>query len=217
MKKKKEVVSKTESKLDKETAEDLAKEATKDHSLLHGILDGVYSSHANVKFKCAKALSIISKNEPRMLYPKFDFFIDLLDGESKVLKWNAIDVVANLASVDVNKRFEKIFEKFYSLLHEGSLITAAHVVGNSGVIVNAQPNLESRITSELLKVENLELPTDECRNVLLGHTIVSLDQYFDEIQNKVEVISLVRRQLNNSRKATKVKAEEFLRKHYISP
>jgi ERCC4-related helicase len=149
-----------------------------------------------------------------MLYPEFDFFIDLLNGESKVLKWNAIDVVANLASVDINKRFEEIFEKFYSLLHEGSLITAAHVVGNSVAIVTAQPNLESKITSELLKVEKLELPTDECRNVLLCHTILSFDKYFDKIQNRGEVISLVRRQLRNPRNATKAKAREFLEKHH---
>jgi len=158
-------------------------------------------------------LSLISKKNPQKLYSKIDFFIDLLDSENNILKWNAIDVIANLASVDIDKRFEKIFEKFYGFLQEGSLITAGHVVGNSWKIVNVKPDLESRITDELLKVEKIKLPTEECRNILLGHTILSFDQYFDKIQNKHEVVSFVKRQLNNSRNATKTKAEKFLKKH----
>jgi len=115
--------------------------------------------------------------------------------------------------VDVNKRFEKIFDKFYGLLEEGSLITAAHVISNSWKIVNAKPMLESKITKELLKVEKIQLPTEECRNILFGYTIRSFDQYFEKIQNKNEVIDFARRQLNNSRNATKAKADKFLKKH----
>jgi len=200
-------------KLDKNTAEDLAEEAIKNPSLFSELFNGISSSNPKLKFKSAKILTIISKMYPQKLYSKIDFFIDLLDSENNILKWNAIDVIANIASVDVDKRFENVFEKFYGLLQEGSLITAGHVVGNSGKIVNAKPDLESRITDELLKVEKIKLPTEECRNILLGHTILSFDQYFDKIQNKHEVISLVKRQLNNSRNATKTKAEKFLKKH----
>lgn len=200
-------------KLYKNNAEELAEEAIKNPSLLSEIFSGISSSVPKLRFKSAKILTIISKKDPQKLYSKIDFFIDLLDSKNNILKWNAIDVIANLVSVDVDKRFEKIFEKFYGLLQEGSLITAGHVVGNSGKIVNVKPDLESRITDELLKVEKIKLPTEECRNILLGKTIISFDQYFDKIQNKYEVVAFVKRQLNNSRNATKAKAEKFLKKH----
>lgn len=57
----------------------------------------MYSSNPKVKFKSAKILTLVSRNDPKKLYPKIDFFIDLMDSENSILKWNAIDVIANLA------------------------------------------------------------------------------------------------------------------------
>ncbi len=206
-------MSNTVEKLVKNKPEGLAREAIRDSNLLLEVFNGISSSSPKVKFKSAKILTLISERNPQKLYQRIDFFIDLLDSGNQILKWNAIDVIANLASVDVDKRFEKIFDKFYGLLEEGSLITAAHVISNSWKIVNAKPMLESKITKELLKVEKIQLPTEECRNILFGYTIRSFDQYFEKIQNKNEVIDFARRQLNNSRNATKAKADKFLKKH----
>ena len=155
----------------------------------------------------------MSQKEPGKLYPRIDFFKNLLDSDNNILKWNAIDIMANLASADVDGRFEEIFGKFYKLLQEGSLITAGHVVANSWKIVDAKPHLESRITEQLLKIEKTKLPTEECRDILIGHAMLCFDKYFDRIRNKDEVITFVKRQMNNSRNATKAKAEKFLKKH----
>lgn len=193
----------------------LAEKATRDSNLLREFFNGVSSSDAKVKFKSAKVLSLISEKDPQKLYLRFDFFTDLLGSGNSILKWNAIDIMANLASVDVDKRFEKIFVGYYGLPQEGSLITASHVVASAGKIVNAKPNLERRITKELLQVEKIKLPTEECRNILAGHTILSFDKYFDKIQNKDEVVSFVKRQLKNTRNATITKAAKFLKKHSL--
>ena len=193
--------------------EDLAERAGKDSVLLAKVFEGISSSDPKLRFKSAKILNLMSQKEPGKLYPKIDFFINLLESENNILKWNAIDVVANLASVDVDRRFEEIFGKFYGHLQEGSLITAGHVVANSWKIVDAKPDLESRITERLLKIEKIRLPTEECRNILIGHAILCFDKYFDRIQNKDGVITFVKRQMNNSRNATKTKAKKFLKKH----
>lgn len=193
-------------------AEDLAERIMKNPSFLPEILKGISSENARIKFKSAKILRIISEKNPEMLYPKMDFFVDLLDSENNIVKWNAMDVIANLTFVDSKNMFDKIFEKYYGFLYEGSLITAGHVVDNSGKIANAKPNLQSRITGELLKVEEIPLPTEECRNILLGKVVLSFGQYVDQVENKEEMISLVKRQLNNTRNATKKKAEKFLKR-----
>lgn len=193
-------------------AEDLAERIMKNPSFLPEILKGISSENARIKFKSAKILRIISEKNPEMLYPKMDFFVDLLDSENNIVKWNAMDVIANLTFVDSKNMFDEIFEKYYGFLYEGSLITAGHVVDNSGKIANAKPNLQSRITGELLKVEEIPLPTEECRNILLGKVVLSFGQYVDQVENKEEMISLVKRQLNNTRNATKKKAEKFLKR-----
>lgn len=196
----------------KNKAEALAKRVIRNPISLSELLEGIYSEKAAIKFKSAKILRIISEERPELLYPKWDFFEKLLDSENNIIKWNAMDVIANLTRVDSRNRFDKIFRKFYGMLYEGSLITAAHVVGNSWKIAKAKPGLGSRITNELLKVEKIPLPTEECRNILKGHAILSFSEYFDQIKEKGKVKSFARRELKNSRNATRSKAEKFLKR-----
>ena len=48
-----------------------------------------------------------------------------------------MDILANLAAIDVENKFDCILDRYYDLLEEGSLITAGHVVENSGQIARA--------------------------------------------------------------------------------
>jgi hypothetical protein len=202
-------------KLEKKEVEDeeLAEEATKSKESLNVLLDGISSANPKVKFRSAKILRMISEKNPKLLYRSWDFFVKLLDNENNIIKWNAIDIIANLTRVDSHNKFDRLFKKFYgALLCEGSLITAGHVVGGSGIIVRARPELEHKITKELLNVEKLPLPTEECRNILVGHAIKAFDAYLNQIEDKDEISSFVKRQLSNSRRATRAKAEKLLTK-----
>jgi len=194
-------------------AEDIAKNVIKDLGLLPEIFNGISSENPRIRFKSAKILRVISEKNPEMLYSKMDFFINLLDNENRILKWNAIDVIGNLTPIGSKNNFDEIFKKYYSFLSAESMITIAHVVDNSGKIAKAKPHLTEKITSELLKIEKFPTNqhlTQECKDILLGKAILAFGMYFDQIENKDNVISFVKRQLNNTRNATKVKAEKFL-------
>lgn len=186
----------------------------KDSGLLPEIFNGISSENPRIRMKSAKILRVISEKNPKILYSKMDFFVNLLDSPNKILRWIATDVIGNLTSIDSKNKFDKIFKKYYSLLSAESMITVGHVVDNSGKIAKAKPHLTQKITSELSKIE--EIPTSphltqECKNILLGKTILAFGMYFDQIENKDSVISFVKRQLDNTRNATKVKAERFLK------
>jgi len=187
----------------------LAREVVRNSALLPEILKGISSPKARVKFGCAKILSIVSENKPEILYPEFEFFVGLLDCGNNIIKWNAMDVLANLTKVDTKNRFESIFQRYYGFLEDEVMITAGHVVDNSGAIAGAKPHLTRRITAELLKVERIPR-NQECKNILLGKAITAFGMFFDQIQNKDDVISFVKRQLSNTRNATKAKADRFL-------
>jgi len=195
--------------------EEIADRVIKNQRLLPKIFEGLSSDKARIKYGCVKILRIISEKNPGTLYPKFDFFINLLDSDNTFLKWGAIDILANLASVDSENQFEGAFNKYFSAIPGPVLITAANVVGGAARIVLAKPELSERITKELLKVENAKYQTTECRNVALGHVIQSFYQFFYHIEDKELVIALIKRQLTNTRNATKKKAEKFMEKHKI--
>ncbi|OHB74684.1 MAG: hypothetical protein A2Z25_09430 [Planctomycetes bacterium RBG_16_55_9] len=125
--------------------------------------------------------------------------------------------VANLTTVDTENKFEAIFQKYYATIPGPAMITAANIIGNSARIALAKPELTGRIVREILKVEKGKyqskgVPSPECRNVVIGHAIDSLDAFFEQIDDKAAVIAFVKRQLKNSRKPVVKKAERFLRK-----
>jgi hypothetical protein len=180
--------------------------------LISEIAEGLNANKARIKYGCARILRLLSEKKPEILYPRFDFFVDLLDSSNSFLKWDAIHILGNLVAVDSEDRFEKVYDRYFAPIPGPVLITAANVIGGAARIALAKPLLTGRITREILKVEKAQYQTDECRNVALGQTIDSFDRFFSQVEDKEPVIALVQRQLINTRNSTRKKAEKFLKK-----
>lgn len=194
--------------------EEISQKVINDPELVDLILEGVSSDVSRVKFRSAKILKIISAKNPELIYPYIDFFIELLDSDNKIIIWNAMDILANLSAIDSENKINAIFEKYQKFIDNESMVTAAHVVDNSWKIAKSKPEYKERITESLLDLEKKHRD-DECKNILLGKAIISFDKYYGEIENKKEVSELIKRQLNNPRNATRMKAQKFLKKHSI--
>ena len=191
--------------------EDYVEHVMNNLKLIPTIIGGMQSSRARVRFGSAKMLRIISEKDPQLLYPHMNFFIDLLESENNILRWITIDVIGNLSNVDTKKKFDEIFNRYYALLSNEGMVTVAHIVDNSGKIALAKPYLRDEITKNLLELENISR-NEECKNILLGKAILSFGMYYDQVDNKDEIISFVKRQLTNPRNSTKKKAEKFLKR-----
>jgi hypothetical protein len=181
--------------------------------LLKTVIEGLSARPASIKYGCSKVLRIISQKKPELLYTSFDFFVKRLDIDNTFLKCDAILILANLASVDSDGKLEAIFDRYFAPIKGPTLIVAANIIGSAAKIAAAKPELSDRIVAELLKVEEAKYQTNECRNVALGQAIDSFDEFFAQIGDKERVRRLVKKQLDNTRKSTARKAEQFLKKH----
>nr|MDO8132975.1 hypothetical protein [Candidatus Njordarchaeum guaymaensis] len=191
--------------------ESLVEKALKDEKALSEVIGGVSSGNARIKYGCAKVLRIIGERNPEVLYPKWDLFANMLSSENTFLKCDAVFILGHLTRVDSENKFEQLFGKFYKLLDDESMITAANLIGVSKVIAKSKPELQSRITDRLLSVDETHHGS-ECKNVLKGHLILTLDSYFKESKDKKKMLDFVRKELRNTRPSTRKKAEEFLKK-----
>jgi hypothetical protein len=194
--------------------------ALKNPGCIPDLLEGLDNDKGTIRLGCEKVLRLISEQKPELLYPYYNIFVKLLDSENNFLKWGAIIIISNLASVDSKNNFEKIFEKYYAPVTDKTMITAANVIGNSWKIALEKPELTEKIVQEILKVEksnyeNKGAPSPECRNVACGHAIKSFDLFYDKIKNREPVVDFIKKQLNNTRAPVKKKAEKFLKKHRI--
>jgi hypothetical protein len=199
------------------TKKELLEMVESDFMLLPVVVKGVSSPKATIRYGCASTLVDLSAKHPEKLYPHMDFFISLLDNKRRILVWNAFATIANLCAVDVDKKFDVIFNKYYAFLNDEFMVTVANVVGNSAKIARAKPYLIPRITAELLRVEKISTTphlTEECRRVIAEKAIKSFNQFLDimNAEEKAIVFSFVKKHTDSSRASLAKQAELFLKR-----
>jgi hypothetical protein len=199
------------------TKEELRQKVEQNFNLLVVLLKGTGSPKAVVRYGCAKVLMDLSEAYPEKLYPYWNKFTILLDSKYRILTWNAMAIIANLAKVDKQDKLNTVFDKYYSFLNNDYMVSVANVVGNSAKIALAKPKLIPRITAELLNVENVSVTphlTEECKLVIAEKAVVTFGLFFDKIEEneKKKVLSFVKRQIGSPRKTLRAKAAQFLKK-----
>ena len=189
--------------------EAVANKAQEDDKLLAKLLDNLRTKNETIRYNSHKVLFSISEQRPKVLYPKWDFFTDLLDSDNTYHKLSAVQLLANLTKADKDNKFEKLFNKYYSLLDDRSFITAAYVAQASGTISNAKPKLQTKITNRLLSIEATH-HTQERKDLAKASVIEAFAQYYQQTRNKKRILEFVERQLNCQSPKTRKKAKEFL-------
>jgi len=181
------------------------------------LFEGLDNKNGTIRFGCEKIIRLISEEKPGIIYPYFDKIASLLDSDNNILKWGAIIIISNLASVDADKKIDKIFKKYFAPVTGRQMITASNIVKNAWKIALAKSPLIEKITREILKSEKTEYEnkgesSPECNRVVCSHAIDSFSRFYDKIKNKKPVIAFIKRQLDIPRDAVAKKAEKFVKK-----
>lgn len=191
----------------------IAEKVIKNSDSLPQLFSGLRAEEARIKYGSMKVLVAISEKNPAMLYPKLDFFIGELDTDNNILKWGAIEIIANLCKVDSTHHFETIFSKYFLSIKEHLMITAANTLKAAVKIARYKHTLADKISQEILESEKGDYETAECNNIVIGHAIKTLNELFPLLKSKKQAFEFVKRQLKNKRPATRKKAETFIRKN----
>ncbi len=193
--------------------EEIALETNNNPKIVYYLLEGVENNNARIRYGCFNTLVLISEQNPELLYPHFDHFVNYFDSDKNIFKLGGIKIIANLSKVDSKKKFDAIFNAFYSFISDPEMTTAANVTKGSTIIAKSKPYLIDNITNQLLKVLHTKYKTEECKNILIGHVINSFDKMFEQVENKNSVLEFVEKNTTNTWKGTKSKAEKFIIKH----
>jgi hypothetical protein len=165
------------------------------------------------KFKTAKVLMALSETNPEVLYPIFDSVAGLLETDNKIIRWSAIAMIANLASVDREGRIDRLIDLYLAPIPGPVMITAGNTMRGATTIAASHKHLADKIVQAMLQVEHGHYQTEECRNIAIGHAIKALSSLAPELQRSERVIDFVTRQTQNSRASTRKMAEQYLKKY----
>ncbi len=197
--------------METEIDKDLIEKSLKDEQFLSEQLKGLLSKKDPIRSSSFKLILHLAENHPEVLYPKWDFLEGLLDSVNTYHKYQAIYIIASLTRVDINQKFEKIFDKYFALLNDDSIIPPSHLALNSPTIVKAKPHLLSEIVQILLAIdETNHIP--QRKALIKSYVIQAFSQFFEEIDEKQKVLDFVEQQLNSSSPKTKKIAKQFLKK-----
>ena len=190
-----------------------AEKAVTDKAALAELLAGILSKHEEIREPSFKALLAISETHPEVLYPHWEYFAGLLVSKNTYLKYEAIYLIASLTIADTSRKFERIFDTFYELLDDKSVIPASHAALNSGKIALAKPHLRTRITDRLLRIDDTH-HEPERRELIKSYVIEAFEEYFEgsDDEDRKMILEFVREQVASSSPKTRKKAKEFLKK-----
>ena len=181
------------------------------------LLDIIRQDPGSVKFFCEKAIRTLSETHPDLVYPWFEDIAGLIHSSNHFIQWGALRTIANLVSVDRGRKFGTIRDEYLDLIEDETMITAATVVGLAGKLVRALPDLEPELTGRLLKAagntcRHKGQPSPECRDILIGHVLVSFAEYSDISTRQEDMLAFAEGQTENPRPSTASKAIHFIKK-----
>ena len=183
-------------------------EAMADQKRLAEWLQHLLSKDDNIRFTGFTIVFALSQRHPTILYPHWDFFVNLLKDANNYRQFIAIRILAQLTQVDTNNKFEEIFETYYGILEGEKTMTASHLVGNSGIIARAKPSLEPEITNKLLSIDTLH--QGKQKELIKGYALEAFTDYFQDASNKPAILTFARNLVKSSSPKTAKKAKDFL-------
>jgi hypothetical protein len=175
-------------------------------------LEKLSSKNPGIKYGFAKELLKIGANSPRVLYPHLDYWTKMMGSDNNILKWTAIDIIGYVSAVDKENKTDKLIKNLLLFLHGGHLITCNHAIFAMGLLAQNKPERRNSIIKELLSISKDTFDTEECKNIATGKVLETLRSFLDDIRNNKDAIDFIERAKNNTRNATKKKADLLSKK-----
>ncbi|MCL5428963.1 MAG: hypothetical protein M1347_04050 [Chloroflexi bacterium] len=195
------------------TAEQLARKVIAKPALLPVLVDGLDEVKADVKYGCGKALRIVVDQEPALLYPYFDIFANMLEHRNKIMRWEAIYLIAGLASVDEEDKITAIWRDYFRPIEGPEMITAANIVNGAVSIAVARRELVEPAIREILRVRKGKYETEECYRVVAGAALKAFDKIYKLAPDKKLLVEFAELHAKSSRIPTRNAARRLLEKH----
>ena len=117
------------------------------------IMAGLGSNHARVASGCAELASLLSADHPEHLCQHLHSFLRNLAAPGKILRWEAVCTVGNLAAMDEASALGPHIDTMIAFLRDPSVVLQGHVARALAKIARAFPGEASRILAALQGAE----------------------------------------------------------------
>jgi hypothetical protein len=190
----------------------LAAQAIEDPHVLQRLLDSLRPENTNLKARegAFKALLPLAQARPDVLLPHWDALARLLTSDKAFSKYPAIHLVAALVPADRQRRFDRSFQDYFTLLDDEAVSVAAHVARLAGAIAQARPDLEPRITRQLLALDRSHFGADR-RDLVKSYALEAFTAVFAHSKQQAAMLAFARSLLKSKSPRAVKEAKAFLK------
>jgi hypothetical protein len=191
----------------------IAEIAIDDPALLQDLLDGVSprSQKSTRRENCSQAMMFMAETWPETLLPHWNYFVKLFRSDNGSSKYVAIYVIASLTKADQVERFKEIFDDYFAMLDDVSVMVASHAALNAGKIGHACPSLQTAIVHRLLQIDHTRHNPGHLA-LVKAYIIEALDTLYASSTIKLEIMEFVKAQMGCQSPKTIKLAKAFLKK-----
>ncbi len=166
-----------------------------------------------VYYHCFYVVSKASLEFPALFYPYWEKLVPLLNHKNSYHRDMALTILANLAAVDREDRFNGIFDDYFAHLNDQKFMTAQCCVRNSQKIIFHKPALRERIIELLLDIDQRSNYPEKQKALMKCDILGILDEAYPDTDQKPDIENFIKAQVNSLSPKTKKKAKELTGKY----
>jgi hypothetical protein len=186
-----------------------ARLALADERALKVLVDGLVSKEDSYRYNCFEVLLRISEDQPEVLYPEWDTFVELQGSRNAFFRSIGLRLIANLTGADDEERFEALFARYFRLLDDEKVMVARYLAQSAGQIAKRKPHLRERITQKLLDIDQTHHA--EGRKALIkADALGYFETVFEESSAKERILAFAEGLLESSSPKGRKAARAFL-------
>ncbi len=169
------------------------------------IINGLSSDTRRVQSGCAELASFVSEFHPELVNPYVDIFIENVEAKEKVLRWEAVCTLGNLASIDTDEKIISQIDRITNHLVDDSIVLQGHTAKALAKIAKANPGAAPGIVDRIIS----SAPYFESSRV--GFVIEALATLGDIEKVRPQISKFVESYLDSDVKVVARKAKKALK------
>ena len=182
---------------------------TSDAAALQMVLHGLLAKDDLHRFNCLKVLLLVCENQPQVLLPAWTFLTGLLGSRNAYQRSIGVQLLSYLAEADDAGLFAAIFDDYFALLDDESLVVARYTARCAGRIALTRPDLRSIITARLLDIDATHFPQDR-KDLIKADVFQGFEQYFETSEDQAAMLAFAARNIDCASPKGSQAARNFL-------
>ena len=169
-----------------------------------------------IYYHCFYVVSKASRISPELFYTFWPEIAMLLHHHNSYHRNFALEILANLAGVDMEDRFSSLADDYLALLNDEKFMTGNCCLQNLQNIYVYKPKFRNRITALLLDIDSQCDYTQKQKALLKYDVLHILDAVYEDIKDKEDVHTFIKAQANSISPKTRKKAQALIGKYGLS-